>query len=464
MSRWRSRVVRGASGDDGAATVEYLGVVLVVIAIISSIIVGATPVGQVIAARLCEAFGTTCGAESGPVDADGDRIPEDACTVSTDTEQINGKVSIAFIDLGTEGTMVVEKMSDGTYRVTVSGEGGIDAVLSAGEAKGGLQIGDYGGSLELSASVSAGLFAGVGLQYDFDSKDDVDKFVNHVHRELVKSGAKGVLGSSNPAIGIGVDVGGWLIDKVTGYDYKPPSSPNSTYYEGGVSGNASASAGGILAGGSGSVDISNAMGFEVDHKTNDVTVYNRVTLDAEAAVQLGLSSSDGNWGQGAGGSAGIEMVVSTTVDKSGKVTGVSFDGAATAEGAMALTQLAGFPLDGSGGKGVQMSASFDVTDANRSKVLAALGGLGVMSAATGGAVTPQVAIPAILAEARRSGDITAQLLDVSNQNLVDAALSLKAPAIGGLGFELGASTSSSDSTDAFYLGRSGWKDWAACAA
>lgn len=463
MSGWRARIARGASGDGGAATVEYLGVVLVVIAIIGSVIVGATPVGDAIMARLCEAFGTTCGTASGPVDDDGDRVPEDACTVSTDTEQINGKVSVAFIDLGTEGTMVVEKMSDGTYRVTVSGQGGIDAVLSAGEAKGGLQIGDYGGSLELSASVSAGLFAGAGLQYDFDSEGDVQDFVDHVHRELVKSGAKGVLGSSNPAIGIGVDVGGWLIDRITGYDYQPPS-PNSSYYEGGVAGNASASAGGILAGGSASVDLASALGFEVDHETQDVTVYNRVNLDAEAAVQLGLSSSDGNWGQGAGGSAGIEMVVSTTVDKTGKVTGVSFDGAATAEGAMALTQLAGFPLDGSGGKGVQMSASFDVTDANRSQVLAALGGLGVMSVATGGAVSPQVAVPAILAEARRSGDITAQLLDVGNQNLVDAALSLKAPAIGGLGFELGASTSSSDSTDAFYLGSSGWKDWEACAA
>lgn len=463
MSGVRARLRGARRGDEGAASVEYAGAILVVVALVSSLVVAITPVGDTIMAKLCEAFGATCASASGPRDGDGDRIPEQACTVSTDTQKINGKVSIAFIDLGSEGTMAVERMSDGTYRVTVSGQGGIDAVLSAGEAKGGLQIGDYGGSLELSASVSAGLFAGAGLQYEFGSEKDVEAFVGHVHRELVKSGAKGVLGTSNPAIGIGVDVGGWLIDKITGYDYTPPS-PQSSYYEGGVAGNAGASAGAILAGGSASVDLTKALGFQIDHTTQDVTVYSRVTLDAEAAVQLGLSSSDGNWGQGANGSAGIEMVVSTTVDKSGKITGVSFDGAATAEGAMALTQLAGFPLDGSGGKGVQMSASFDVTDANRGRVTAALQGIGAVAATTGGAVGPEVAIPAILAEARANGDITAQFLNVGNQNLVDAALSLKAPAVGGLGFELGASTSSADTTDAFYLGSSGWKDWEACSA
>lgn len=459
MSGIRVRV----RGDDGAATVEYAGVILLVVAVILSLVVAATPVGAALAARLCEAFGTSCATASGPVDEDGDRLPEGPCTVRTDTEDMNGKVSIAFIDLGTEGTMAVERMSDDTYRVTVSGQGGIDAVLSAGEAKGGLQIGDYGGSLELSASVSAGLFAGTGLQYEFGSEGEVEEFVGHVHRELVKQGAAGVLGSSNPAIGFGAEAAGWLFDRITGYDYQPPS-PSSTYFEGGVAGNASASAGAVLAGGSGSLDVTRALGFSIDNETQDVTMYSRVTLDAEAAVQLGLSSSDGDWGQGAGGSAGIELVVSTTVNESGDVTGVSFDGAATAEGSMALTQLAGFPLDGSGGKGVQMSASFDVTEANRGRVLTALAGLGVLSASTGGAVGPEVAIPAILAEARSSGDITAQLLDVSNQNLVDAALSLKAPAVGGLGFELGASTSSRETTEAFYLGRSGWKDWEACAA
>ena len=463
MSGLRARLRGAGHGDDGAATVEYAGAILVVVALVSSLVVATTPLGGTIMAKLCEAFGASCATASGPVDGDGDRIPEEACTVTTDTQTINGKVSIAFIDLGSEGAMAVERMSDGTYRVTVSGQGGIDAVLSAGEAKGGLQIGDYGGSLELSASVSAGLFAGAGLQYDFTSEKDVEAFVGHVHRELVKSGAKGVLGTSNPAVGIGVDLGSWLLDKVTGYDYSPPS-PQSSYYEGGIAGNAGASAGAIIAGGSAAVDISKALGFQIDHTTQDVTVYNRVTLDGEAAVQLGLSSSDESWGQGANGSAGIEMVVSTTVDSSGKITGVSFDGAATSEGAMALTQLAGFPLGGSGGKGVQMSASFDVTDANRARVLAALQGVGAVAAASGGAVGPEVAIPAILAEARANGDITAQLLNVGNQNLVDAALSLKAPAVGGLGFELGASTSSAETTDAFYLGGSGWKDWEACTA
>jgi hypothetical protein len=106
-----------------------------------------------------------------------------------------------------------------------------------------------------------------------------------------------------------------------------------------------------------------------------------------------------------------------------------------------------------------------VTDANRAGVTSALVGIGVLAATTGQPFTaPQQAIPAIMLEARRSGDITAQTMDVSTQNLLDAALSLKAPLVGGLGFGLGASTSSTDSTGAYYLGANGWKDWAACAA
>jgi hypothetical protein len=161
----------------------------------------------------------------------------------------------------------------------------------------------------------------------------------------------------------------------------------------------------------------------------------------------------------------VEIVVATTMDSSGNLKDVSFDGAATAEGAAALTELAGFPLQGSGGKGVTLSAQFDVTDANRAGVTNALIGIGVLAATTGQPFTaPQQAIPAILLEAKRSGDITAQTLDVSGQNLVKAALGLKAPAVGGLEFGVGVSTTSQESTGAYYLGANGWKDWTACAA
>ncbi|MGV8977013.1 MAG: hypothetical protein ACOH17_03125 [Cellulomonas sp.] len=458
-SCWRRAA---ASRDEGAGSVEYLGATMFVAVIIVSLLMIATPLGNQIAAKLCSAFGTTCGSDTAlPPPADGP--PEGPCTVQKDGTHLEAGLSVSFISLGTSGDMSVEKLSDDTYKVTVSGELGADASLSAGEAQGKLFIGEYGGELGAEASVSAGGFVGAGVEYTFDSKAKADEFTNWVERTVAKEGAKSVAGSLVPGAGLSVEVLGWVWDKVSGYDYKPPA-PDASYYEGGVSANGSAAAGGIVAGGSASADYKSALGVKFDHVTGSTTVYNKVTLDAKAAVQLGLSSTDGNWGAGGQGSAGIEMVVATTMDKNFTITGVSYDGAATADGAGSLTALAGIPLQGGGGKGVQLSASFDVTDANRPQVTTALAGLGVLAVAPGGSSMAQAAaVPLIFQQAKAHGDVTAQFLDVNSSNLVDAALGLKAPAIGGLSFSLGASTSSQTSTGAYYLGDNGWKKWTACA-
>ncbi|GEA86224.1 hypothetical protein [Cellulomonas cellasea] len=456
-SLWRRAA---ASPDDGAGSLEYLGATMFVALIVGSLLMVATPLGNQIGARLCAAIGTTCGSDTGAQD---DLPPDEPCTVRTDDTHIEGGVSISFISLGSSGDMSVERLSDGTYKVTVGGELGADASLSAGEAQGTLRIGDYGGELGAEASVSGGVFAGAGVEYSFDSKEEADEFTNWVERTVAKEGAKSVSNALIPGSGASVEVLNWLWNKATGYDYEPPA-PNVSYYEGGISANGSASAGAIVAGGNASLDYANALGVKFDHDKGTTTVYNKITLDGEAAAQLGLSATDGNWGAGGEGSAGIELVVATTLDKNNQISEVSFDGAATAEGAGSLTALAGIPLQGGGGKGVQLKATVPVTDANRAQVTAALGGLGAIAAAPGGtSMVPAVAIPMIMQQAAANGDVTAQFLDVNSSNLVDAALGLEAPAIGGLSFSLGASTATSESTGAYYLGANGWQEWAACA-
>jgi hypothetical protein len=459
-SFWRRTA---ASRDEGAGSVEYLGATMFVVLIVMSLLMIATPLGNQIAAKLCSAFGTTCGSDTaGPPVTDGP--PEGPCTVQQDGTHLEAGVSVSFISLGSSGDMSVEQLSDGTYRVTVGGELGADASLSAGEAQGKLFIGEYGGEIGAEASVAAGVFAGAGVEYTFGSKADADEFTGWVERSVAKEGAESVSGALVPGAGVSVEVLSWLWDKVTGYDYVPPA-PDASYYEGGISANGSASAGGIVAGGSATADYQNALGVKFDHITGSTTIYNRVSLDAEAAVQLGLSSTDGNWGAGGAGSAGIEMVVATTMDEDFQITGVSYDGAATAEGAGSLTALAGIPIQGGDGKGVQLSASFDVTDANRTLVTAALASIGAVAAVPGGSTMAQaVAVPLIFQQATDNGHVTAQFLDVNSSNLVDAALGLEAPAIGGLSFALGASTSSETSAGAYYLGDNGWQEWTACAA
>ncbi|GIG39079.1 hypothetical protein [Cellulomonas phragmiteti] len=453
----RGRVERT---DEGAGLVEYVGAIAVVVALVAGIMLWATPVGDQIVARLCDAFDADCG--GGEIDID--REPERACTQATDTTSVQAGVSIAFIDLGGEGSMSVERMSDGTYRVTLNGEAAVKAVASAGEAHGGLEIMGYGGNVELSAEAAAGLFAGAGAEFTFSSMDEVQDFNGWVQRKVLQGAAVSAAGPGGPVVGLGFAAVGGLIDWITGYDYTPPA-PSAVYAEGGVVANAGAGVGVGIGGGSAEVEMKNALGTKLDTATGDITIYTRVEISAEAAAQLGFSSSDPNWGQGGDVSGQVQMVVATTVGPDGRLNHVSLEGAASSEGAYALTDLGGYPISDGYGKGVTLSADFAVTDANRSRVTAALAGLGAVATTTGSpALGVAGGVPLIFDEARRSGDITAQFLDVSSQDLLAAALSLKAPAVGGLGFSLGASTSSSETTDAYYLTPTGWKDWTGCIA
>ena len=455
----RGAVRAGARRDDGAGLVEYVGAVAVVVALIAGIVMWAAPVGDTIVAKLCDAFDADCGV--GEVDFD--REPERECTVATDTTTMEAGVSIAFVDLGAEGSLSVDRMSDGTYRVTLNGDVSAKAVASAGEAHGGLEIMGYGGSIELSAEAAAGVHAGGGAEFTFDSMEDVQKFNGWVQRKFAQNAIASVTGPAAPIVGIGLEGASQLWDWVRGKSYTPPL-PTAVFAEGGTVGNAGAGVGVGVAGGSASFETSNAIGTKIDMKTGDITVYSKVEMTAEAAAQLGFSSSDPNWGQGGEVNGHVELVVAATVGPDGKLNHVSLDGAATSEGAYALSNGAGYPIGDGYGKGLTLSADFPVTDRNRAQMTAALAGVGAAATVGQAPMAMTAALPMIFDEARRGGDITAQFVDVSSQDLLMAALSLKAPAVGGLGFNVGASTSSTETTDAFYMTPTGWKRWNGCMA
>lgn len=444
-------------GDEGAGSVEYIGAILVVVAIIGSIAVSATPVGNTIMARICEAFGAECGADV--VVTEPPAQPDHPCTLGSETGSLTAGVSIAFIDVDAGGQMIVDRMSDDTYRVVLNGDLGVAAVASAGEAHGALTINGYGGALELSADASVGVLGSGGAEFTFPDQASAEAYTDWVQRNLIRSGVANATGPMGAPV---VGLVGSLWDLAMGYDYTPPA-PTAIYGEAGITGGLGAGAGGAVAGGSASIDLVNVLGAKYDMATGAKTVYTRVELSAEAAAQVGFSTSDANWGQGASGSGNVEIVMGMTLDADGTMTGVAVEGAATAEGSYALTDLAGYPLQDGGGRGVQLSAQFPVTDANREQVTSALAGLGVLAASTGSPAPAQgAALPMILAEAQHSGTITAQTLDVSSSELLGAALALKAPAVGGLGVRLGATTSTQDTIGAYYLDELGWKDWTNC--
>jgi len=460
LRRLRQRVERSARGTDrGAATVEYTGMIMFIAILILSLLMLATPIGGTIAAKLCEAVGTTCGTST---TADRNAPPEEPCTLTEDGTQVDASATVWFVNVGADGEMMVEKMSDGTYRVTVGGDLGVSAAVSAGELYGSMQVGDVGTAGGGQAGVSAGVSGGAGVEYTFTSKDDADEFTDFVTRSVVKSGVASASNAILPGSGVGATVAGWLWDKVTGYDYSPPA-PDASYYQGGIVLSGSAGVGDLISSADASLDYSDAVGFRLDHETGEKTIYTRTTISGDAAFQLGLSSTDANLGLGAGGSADAEAMVATTIDKDNKVIKVSLDAAATAEGATNVLALSGQPLQ-SGGKGVHFSASMTVNDANRTAVLLSLASL-AGDTATGHSVTAKAkAAQWIIAGAREDGDVTARFVDVSSQNLFSIAAGAKVPVLGGVDGGFGLGTTSEQTTDAQYLTDYGWKDWAACAA
>lgn len=442
--RWAE--ARAAEPDSGAAVVEYVGIVIFVGVLLSSLTVSYTPIGQTIISKLCQALGGECVAPS--AGAPDDKPPSGPCVVSSKNFQANADVSISFVDFGGGEGMLTEKLSDGTYRVTLVDTGKLGASLSAGAVYAQLHVGNHGGELGATASVSAALQGSYGTEYTFNSAQDVAAFQKWANQKFVTDAASTVVG---PA----ANFGSWLYNKVTGNNYKPPA-PSAHYVEGGLVIDGQALAGGITAGGQASLSFGSGAGVRVDADGN-TTVYNKVTLDGQAAVDLGLTDA-------AGGSVSVDSMMAVTVDSSGKITNVSYTGVATAEGSYNLTQMAGYPLQNAGSTGISVTASFPVTDANRADAQKMLVGMGVASMAgmVGTPVSQAVALPWIFNQAKANGDVTAQTLDVSNDDLAGAALGLEAPAVGGLSFDVGASTSTTTSTGAWYLGSNGWDRWEAC--
>lgn len=442
-TRHRTDLLRG---ERGAAAVEHAGVIVVVVAVVVALLVAISPVGQAIAGRICEAVGASCGS---PAAVEADDEPTEPCVLASDTVNVKYSLSVSFVDVGSGVGMQTEELSDGTFKTTLSLSGQAGASLTAGELQAKLRIGDYGGGADLSASVSAAQRLGGGLEYTFDSAEDAADFEEWAYRTFAKESAKAAAG---PALGLGVEIANWAVDKITGYDYDPPA-PTGFYAEGGpvISGSAGAQA--IVAGANASAEFSSALGYRQDLESGNHTVYSKIKLDAKAASDLGLKTL-------AEGGAGTEFVAEVTVDENGQLAGLSVAGAATADGAYDLTGLLDTPLQDSGGRGVRVRASLPVTDANRDQLTSALADLGVYG---GGSPSRMAdAMSSLFDVAADSGEVTAQTLDVSSSNLLSGALGVKAPAVGGVGVGVESGTSSQDSVDAWYLGDHGWNDWEAC--
>ena len=186
---------------------------------------------------------TPCASSSASSSAKNPQEPTKACTNNETSDKVSANVGLGKITVEANGAIVVEEMSDGTYRVTdKSGRAGtfgpgVNAgfEVNTGEKK-------YGGYAD--AGYNGGIAGENGLTYVVNSEKEKNDLVNYLRRKkTVEAAGTGIDVTSVPGLGSALsnaaNGAADLFDKhVRGY---VPPEPSEIYVEGGVTGSASAS-------------------------------------------------------------------------------------------------------------------------------------------------------------------------------------------------------------------------------
>lgn len=413
----------------GATSAELAGVIVAAVCLVMALILPATGWGEKLTCLVNSAISQVgggpaldCSSKEQGIDDPKAHAPTEPCVQSSRKQSAGGGVSVV-VSAEVNGGIIVEQLSDGTYRVTR--HDGNKAALGGGEAIGGkVNWGDHHYGVYAGASADAGIVAGAGTTYVVNSAEEKDRLVAHLTRHMAVDAASGVanVGQMNLGTLIGGGVN-WLGDKVSSYS---PPKPSEQYFELGTEGNASAS----MVGGWTSAEVkgtaAHALGGKINYDKGTVTTYYKYSLGAGTAADDAVNGGRGK----AEGGAEMLLEVTTSV-KDGSLVGLSTTGAANGEWAAALPSS-----EGSGSKGgVVYSAALDTsTPQGRQAAQNMLSSLGVPVPGHSSSVPVSQAFQDLVHEAESQGGITSRRMvrdsaeygfDFEVKYLLEAGLSAK---------------------------------------
>lgn len=246
MIRAPARRLRSERGQTSA---EYIGMILVVVAIIAAIAVtgiGGT-ITQRIEAAICSIAGRDCG------DPQVARAP---CKTrsATATNKITAGLSVRLFSGGAGGERVIikEEFDDGTARYTITDKASLEAAL--GGRGGSLGVGGVGGSLTASLA-AAGVLQDARI-FETSSSEQTQEIENALRNSGGFKGvvrgvenaldAPGDLLTENLPFGLGfsisdhVDVDGFVLDRILGSEQLPEPTSVAIGGELAIIGNAGA--------------------------------------------------------------------------------------------------------------------------------------------------------------------------------------------------------------------------------
>lgn len=354
------------AGERGQTSSEYVGlVVLATVLVVAFVARGPAVGGQVaggIQELICKFVGQGCRAPARSYE------PQEPCKQAANEVNASIGATVYSVKLGGEFVSTKERMSDGTWRVTLKAGGKLGAELELGEsAHAGRQGGKAGEGLD--AKLSGTLNGAAANVYEFRSEREADAFVDSVAREAARLAASAL----DPTHGLLSGLANLLLPHEP---FRPPA-PKETFFEGGGGFDASA-AGGSGAYAKGSLGGKALLGVKLDHASGEQTWYFKVGGQGkgEAGVLFGPGATGGVEGEG---------VISVKVDKDGNARTLTLESTHPVRGGLnllgkaddlsSLTKaLKEVSVGGSGetGRTVALSAQLDLGDLENARAAAAM--------------------------------------------------------------------------------------------
>jgi Flp pilus assembly pilin Flp len=472
--------------ERGAATVEYVGMIVVAAVLVASVLIVFSSSRGWIPERLkyaiCQVvtFGQGGCQDPGTSAGPNPHKPTQACMRSDLADLREGNVSVMNIGLRNEGTVRVQEMSDGSYTVSAQGVGGV-GLTPKGGASASLEWGGRTLDSETIQEMTGGAstpgkhrmpapkdpMSGVknGVQWDASvfvdgtaglswklNEGDKDKLVSYLKTE------RNLL-SAGPYVGTAaMSVKGWW-DKAF-HRYEPPA-PTDYYIKAGTKGNLRATSDMGLASVSASVEAAAVIGGRVNAKTGAVTIDYAVEVTAQAAADLGLTVAKAE----ASASGTVRVNLAVTSNRAGDPILVVAQGQAVGDASAKVTDLFGGGGAGpsvNGGRLFTASVSLNPAEVNTiaSDLMHAVG----IPTTGGGAVTQgqggYAALGTFVQASKDHGALTVQDL------ATDAATSLDAQLSSGGGYEVAAgvknSTEATKMSNPRFLDKGIWNPWPEC--
>lgn len=341
------RPLNPRSGNDaGQTTIEWLGIVAVVAAIITALILSAPGLGETIARNVECLISTVTGGGgcSGEDSAANPGEPARACVTSSTEGRvtINGRVLV--IDAETGDAYIREEKSDGTVEVTFIEEGSLGAsVRAGGKAKG--TVGDVSAGGGAEASAGAAIEGYVGETRVFDDPAEADQYIqDRITDEAIETLPPGV------EQGAGLVRSG--IDWITGHE-TPTGEEGSQ--EGGVGGKIEAKAEGAAGPVTASVEAAVEAGAKVKVMPDGSM---EVTVDVAADASGNISVVKGQ--------AGSSGSVTIKLDPDGRPVEVQMSQTVSGElgASLDIPGMEGvdLPVGGGAGREQAVTVSVDLTD------------------------------------------------------------------------------------------------------